>query len=113
MPNGTVQDMAAVASLTADYMNRCGWSKDAVRSCSFEMDEKPAGPHCLGRAANLAADRLGIPFGPVHEMIAREIRDRYPDFALAGSEVDVIAEWNNHPAVTRADVDAILAGVAQ
>jgi hypothetical protein len=105
-------DYTDVASLAADYMNRFGWSKDAVRSCSFEMDQKPNGPHCVGRAVNLAADALGLPFAPLHEFLASKIREEYPEFALAGSEVDVIAEWNNHPVITREDVNALLAEVA-
>jgi hypothetical protein len=103
---------AAVASLATSLMDRYGWSKDAVRSCNFEMDAKPNGPHCVGRAANIAADQLGVSFDELHELLADRIRAGYPAFALAGSDVDVIAEWNNHPAVTRADVDALLAEVA-
>jgi hypothetical protein len=105
-------DYTDVASLAADYMNRYGWSKDAVKSCSFEMDTKTAGPHCVGRAVNLAADELGLPFTPIHTFLAGKIRVKYPEYALAGDDVDVIAEWNNHPAVTREDVDALLAEVA-
>lgn len=105
-------DYAAVASLAASYMDRYGWSQDAVRTCGFEMDVKTSGPHCVGRAVNLAADELRLPFWPIHAFLASRIRARYPDFTLAGSDVDVIAEWNNHPAVTREDVNALLAEIA-
>jgi hypothetical protein len=104
-----MSDYAAIAALANGYMNRHVWSKDAIQSCNFEMYEKPNGPHCMGRAVNLAANDLGVPFGPVHEFLANKIRAEYPRFTLAGDDVDVIAEWNNHPEVTRADVDALLA----
>lgn len=104
-------DYTAIAALAAGYLDRCGWSKDAIRSCNFEMDNV-AGPHCVGRAVNLAADDLGMSFDPVHEFLAAKIRVRYPDYAAVDSNVDVIAEWNNHPAVTRVDVDALLVEMA-
>jgi hypothetical protein len=105
-------DYTAAAALAAKLMDEFGWSKDAVRSCNFEMDEKPDGPHCVGRAVNIATDRLGLPFEPAHTLLASRIRAEYPEFTAAGADVDVIAEWNNHPAVSRGDVDRLLATIA-
>jgi hypothetical protein len=104
---------AAAAALAVSLMDEFGWSKDAIRSCNFEMDAKPDGPHCVGRAVNIATDRLGLPFEPTHTLLAEKIRAEYPYFASLDADVDVIAEWNNHPATTREDVDALLAGVAR
>jgi hypothetical protein len=114
---------AEIAQGALDILDRDGWCKFSLtyRSLFNAVPDFPRdGSHCIGGAVNLAMTGQDnwVLDSDFYGVLAGVIREQYPDHRLpeyAPADVlDVwfIAEWNNNPGTTEADVRRVLEKIA-